>query len=121
VLKQFHVENAYPAKAPLDFSLPLLAKPEDQRGDVTLYQELIGSLNGLAVFSQPDIIANSVSELSAFMQDSTETHMKAACRVLRHLTQTRNLSLTYGGLESLNLFGFSDSNGGVDRNDRKSL
>ena len=81
LLKRFQMEDAHPAKTPLDHSLPLLlARPEDQLADVMLYQELIGSLNHLAVFSRPDI-ANSVSQLSAFRQNPTEMHMKAARRV----------------------------------------
>src|SRR5262249_20423446 len=120
MLKRFHMEDARPMSTPLDHSLPLiLAQPQDKRADLTQYQELIGSLNHLAVFSRPDI-SNAVSQLSSFMQDPTETHMNAARRVLRYLLQTRNISITYGGANSLYLLGFSDSNWGGDRNDRKS-
>jgi hypothetical protein len=91
----------------------------DTRTDTTLYQELLGSLNHIAVFSRPDI-ANALSKLSAFLQDPTETHLRAARRVLRYLLQTRNLSLCYGGASFLYLMGYNDSDWGGDLNDRKS-
>ena len=120
MLARFHMTDAVSVKIPLDPSLHLLkATPLDKRADVKLYQELIGSLNHLAVFSRPDI-SNAVSQLSQFLQDPTETHMKAARHVLRYLKGTRNFSITYGHSQELRILGFSDANWGGDKNDRKS-
>ena len=120
ILARFQMSDVISAKVPLDPSLPLLkATPLDKCIELKLYQELIGSLNHLAVFSRPDI-SNAVSQLSQFLQDPTETHMKAARHVLRYLKGTRNLSITYGRTQELHILGFSDANWGGDKNDRKS-
>lgn len=75
---------------PLDPPLPLLkATPLYERAQLKLYQELIGSSNHLAV-------SNAVSQLSQFLQEPIETHMKAARHVLHYLKGTRSLSITYG-------------------------
>jgi hypothetical protein len=94
--------------------------PLNKRADLKLqYQEMIGSLNHLAVFSRPDI-SNAISQLSQFLQDPTETHMKAARHILRYLKGTRHFSITYGGAKQFRIIGFSDANWGGDKNDRKS-
>ena len=61
--------------------------------DSTIYQELTGSLNHLAVFSRPDI-AFAVSKLSRFNNNPTVTHYKAGQHVLRYLKRTRNYCIT---------------------------
>jgi hypothetical protein len=120
MLNRFHMSEALLAKTPLNPLLPLLkAAPLDKRADLKLFQELIGSLNHLAVFSRPDISC-AVSTLSQFLQDPTETHMKAARHVLRYLKGTNHLCITYGACKELRILGFSDSNWGGNLNDRKS-
>jgi hypothetical protein len=120
MLTRFQMENAYVAPTPLHESTNLLdATPYDKMANMTLYQEIIGSLNHLAVYSRPDI-SNAVSQLSQFMQNPTETHMKSARYVLRYLKGTQNLSITYGRSSSFRIHGFSDANWGGDKNDRKS-
>src|SRR5205814_7233350 len=85
MLARFQMDQAKPADTPLNPSLPLVkAKLHDKRMDIQTYQELTGSLNHAAVFSRPDI-AFAVSKLSQFNSDPTETHMKAARRVLAYL------------------------------------
>src|SRR5436189_3028246 len=123
---------AKPAAIPLHPGLPLLkAKPSDKRMDIQSYQELTGSLNHVAVFSRPDV-AFAVSKLSQFNSDPTETHMKAARRVLAYLKGTINHSIVYGGDTSSNIeaftgafhpdqiLGFSDADFAMDKDDRKS-
>src|SRR5438270_5485940 len=120
MLARFQTTDAHSMKVPLDSSLPLLkAMPLDKRADLKLYQEIIGSLNHLAVFSRPDI-SNAISQLSQFLQDPTEIHMKAARHILRYLKGTRHFSITYGGAKQFCIIGFSDANWGRDKNDRKS-
>src|SRR5271169_2518835 len=70
------------------------ANPNDRMCYIKLYQELVGSLNHLAVFSRPDI-AFSVSMLSQFNSNPTQTHWKTVLRVLQYLKYTRNLCITY--------------------------
>jgi Reverse transcriptase (RNA-dependent DNA polymerase) len=53
ILKRFNMDKCNPKSTPLEHSLELFkATPDDSR---TLYQEIVGSLNHLALFSRPDI------------------------------------------------------------------
>jgi hypothetical protein len=120
MLVRFNMANAVPAKTPLDPSLPLLkAKPGDKRCNVKEYQEIMGSLNHLAVFSRPDI-AYAISYLAQFNADPIYTHLNAIRHVLRYLKGTRTLSIAYGNAKSLAIFGFADADWAGDRNDRIS-
>ena len=105
--------------------------PSDKQTDPQSYQELTGSLNHAAVFSRPDI-AFAVSKLSQFNSDPTETHMKAARRVLAYLKGTINHSIVYGNASHNDIhaytrafhpdqvLGFADADYVTDKDDRKS-
>ena len=107
------MQDALLVRMPLNVSLPLLQASisANKYADTQLYQELIGSLNHLAVFSRPDI-SNAVSQLSQFLQDPSESHLKAARHVLHYLKHTRTLSIVYLHQNDtiLRLFGYSDAN-----------
>jgi hypothetical protein len=121
MLAPFNMTNLRTAATPLDASLPLLkARPNDKRADQLLYQEIVGSLNHLAVFSRPDI-SFAVSKLSQFLNDPTETHTTAARHVLRYLKGTIHYCITYGRALNLNILGYADADWGSDINDRKSF
>jgi hypothetical protein len=84
-LSRFNVTTCRPAKTPLDPSLPLLkAWSNDKQANILLYQEIVGSLNHLAVYSRLDITF-PVCKLSQFLIDPTESHMSAARHLLRYL------------------------------------
>ena len=78
------------AEIPLNPNLPLKAKPSDKWTDIQSCQELIESFNHAVAFSRSDI-AFSVSKLSQFNSDPTETHMKATRQVLAYLKDTIKL------------------------------
>jgi hypothetical protein len=91
-----------------------------------LYRNIVGSLLYLACWSRPDI-SFAVSELSRFVSDPCENHMKAAKHLLRYLQGTRELGLTYshptnrGPSNKLNcLWGFVDSDWAGCPDSRKS-
>lgn len=120
MITRFHMINAISAKTPLESSLQLVkAKPIDKRTEQKLFQEIVGSLNHLTVFSRPDISC-AISCLSQFMQDPTETHMKAARHVLRYLKGTCHFRITYKQRKELRILGYSDSNWGGNLIDYKS-
>jgi len=138
MLSRFQMTDCVPAQTPLDPSLPLLyANGNEKRCNQRLYQEIMGSLNHLAVYSRPDI-SFAVSRLSQFNKDPTETHLKAARHILRYLKHTMDLYITYGNAASLNPNaysdngwlpewpdtidpqGFADADWGSDKNDYKS-
>jgi hypothetical protein len=121
MLSQFNMTNCRTAQTPLDASLPLLkAQSNDKRADQLTYQEIVGSLNHLAVYSRPDI-SFAVSKLPQFLTDPSETHMTAARHVLRYLKYTIHYCITYGRGQNLNILGFADADWGSDVNDRVSF
>src|SRR5271169_498060 len=120
MMKRFRMESAATTSTPLPPSLPLLTtRSNDKKANQQLYQEIIGSLNHIAVFSRPDISC-AVSQLSQFNKDPSETHLKAARHVLRYLKFTRHWRITYGNAKTLDIRGYADANWGGDKNDRKS-
>jgi hypothetical protein len=121
MLTRFKMSTCSPIHTPLNASLPLQkAQDSDKGADQTNYQELIGSLNHLAVYSRPDI-SFAVSKLSQFNSDPTTTHFRAAQHILRYLQATKDISITYGTSKDLTANRFADADWGSDRDDRKSV
>jgi hypothetical protein len=85
-MKRFQMETTATASTPLQPSLPLLtARPNDKKANQQLYQELVGSLNHIAVFSRPDISC-AVSQHSQFNKDLSETHLMSCDASTLHVT-----------------------------------
>ena len=88
------------------------------------YQELIGVLLYAAISTRPDI-AYVMSKLSQHVQAPLQRHMDAAHRVLRYLSGTRTLGLTFGGASrvstSVTIGAMSDADWASDKKDRKSV
>jgi hypothetical protein len=62
--KRFQLENCNLMSTPLNYSLPLLqADPDSPQADQTLYRELTGSINHLAITIRPDI-SHAISKVS---------------------------------------------------------
>jgi hypothetical protein len=74
------------------------------------YREaILGSLMYAAVATRPDI-SFAVSTLSQFLESPGEKHWDAVKRVLRYLSGSKNLELTFG-LERHALVGYTDADG----------
>jgi hypothetical protein len=82
---------------------------EASRMKNTPYCEAIDSLMYASVATRPDI-TYAVSALSRFLDNPGEIHWEAAKRVLRYLSGTRDLTLTYGE-ERHDLTGYTDTDG----------
>ena len=112
--KCWDIVNASTSKTPLEpqFYLPK-ASDDDEIDDfcdleyALLYQELIGALNHLAIFTRPDL-SYAVSMLAQFNSNPLKIHWKAALRVLRYLKLTRNFCITYRRGRII-IIGFSDA------------
>ena len=67
-------------------------------------------------------MAEAVGELSRFLEKPTDQHWKAAKRVLRFLSRTQQLGLTFGsdGTSDRVLSGWADANWGGDLETRRS-
>ena len=83
------------------------------------YHELIGSLQYVSLATRPDITF-AISKLAQFLANPARIHLEAALRILRYLKGMSGRTLNLGG-EVADLAGFSDSDWGGDRDDRKSI
>ena len=69
--------------------------------------------------SRPNI-AFAVNLMARFMQKPYVEHLNAVKQILRYVAGTKDLALKYSKVPSIVLSGFSDSDYGGDRDDRKS-
>jgi len=114
LLESFQMTDCAPKATPMDRSFVVTKKEAAEmveadgnynRGAGKLlpkrnrYEELLGSLNYLAITTRPDI-SNAVSILSRFKNAPTTAHWEAGKRVLAYLKGTADLGLTYGGGQS---------------------
>jgi hypothetical protein len=60
------------------------------------YQQRVGSVNFAAVISRPDI-SKSISTLSRFLQNPSETHLAAADQTLEYLVGTKYWAIEFDG------------------------
>lgn len=88
--QRFDIKETSSVPTPLQHSLPLV-KPnaDDKRADPTLYKEMTGSINHLAIVTRPDI-SLAVSKLSQFNQDASITHLNAVRQTLRYAVSTKH-------------------------------
>ena len=117
LLDRFGMTDAKPVSCPMDVSIRL-QKADKCCEDEFPYRELVGSLMYLATSTRPDI-ANSVSQLSQYLNCFDKTHWTAAKRVLRYLKKTINFGLIFRNTTEP-LFGYTDADWGNCPNDRKS-
>jgi len=73
----------------------------------------------LAVATRPDL-AYSVGILSRFLDSPTEEHWNAGKRVLRYLSGTTDIGITYGHDGSNNLIAYSNADWANCVNTRRS-
>jgi hypothetical protein len=82
-------------KIPLaDYSQLKPSGPDDKRVNVTLYQQIIGSLTYAMVHTRPDI-AFTLGKLSQHLKDPAEHHMSALKNLMRYLRSTITHRLKY--------------------------
>ena len=72
------------------------------------YTSAVGSLMYVQVCTRPDI-AFIVGMLGRYMSNTGVYHWKTAKRVMRYLKRTKDFMLTYRRSDSLEIFGYSDS------------
>src|SRR5882757_7117936 len=89
-------------------NIPEDATEDTQMGQVP-YGEAIGSLMYASIATCPDITF-AVSTLSQFLENPGRIHWEAVKRVMRYLSQTQDLELTYSG-EQHDLVGYTDADG----------
>jgi hypothetical protein len=86
----------------------------------TAYQQIIGSLMYLVTGTRPDL-AYTITHLSQFNTNPSDTHFTAAKRVLRYLQGTKEFALFYPWNSPLKLTGYTDASYGNDIDSRRSF
>ena len=83
---------------PLDLNVTLVPNPEGKDGDRSnAYASLLGELQYIANATRPDI-AYAVNRLAAYTANPSLQHQTALKRILRYLSGTRTLGITYKAL-----------------------
>jgi len=124
LVERFGLQNAHAVTAPLipgaiitKDQCPTTPEEAEEMGN-TFYRELIGSLQYVSLATRPDITV-AVNKLAQFLANLRRAHLDNALRVLRYLKGTKHWSLNLGG-DVADIAGFSNSDWGGDRDDRKS-
>lgn len=117
ILERFQMTDCKPVNTPLESGLKL---QKDTKGSCSLdYRNLIGSLMYLAVCSRPDI-SYAVSYLSQFNDSYSDSHWKAAKRVLRYLKGTSDYQLSFEKGDTMAIIGYTDADWAANEVDRRS-
>ena len=121
ILKRFRMDDSNPASSPIEPNLKLENHGEEDKVDVTLFKQIVGSLRYMCN-SRPDI-GFAVGLVSRYMSEPRVSHMKAARRILRYLKG----SIDYGILfrrdsegKEVTVTCFSDADWCGDKEDRRS-
>ncbi|KAI0992157.1 hypothetical protein K3495_g16029, partial [Podosphaera aphanis] len=109
ILIRFAMQDCNPVSSPIDPNHRLMdAKEGENSVDLTIYQQIIGSIMYLVSGTRPDL-AYTITHLSQFNTNPSQLHLNAAKRVLRYLKGTKNLKLIYKFNSHLVLNGFCDA------------
>jgi len=113
--------SSRPVSTPLNKGIKLRkGTPEQQIGDPTYYQPIIGSLIYAVIGTRPNL-AHTISLLSQFNSCPDETHLTAVKHVLRYLNGTKDWTLFYPANEKLYLEGFADADYATCLDTRRSF
>ena len=123
ILERFSMQNSKPVPTPMESSFithswNIQDSTHALAGEVP-YRQAIGSLMFLMVGSRPDI-AFSVCYLAKFCESPLEQHWLAVKRVLRYISGTRKVGLTFGKGKTTTVTGYSDADWGGCKTTRKS-
>jgi hypothetical protein len=123
ILQRFAMSDSHPVTTPVDHSIHLNPANENNRIDVTLYQQAIGSIMYAAVGTRPDL-AFAIQTLSQFNHDPGTEHWTAVKRVFRYLNGTLDLGITYDGnlsTDDIPVDGYSDADWASNHINRRSI
>lgn len=118
VLNKFKMNECYPLLTPVECGIKLSKNDEGKTIDSMQFKSLVGSLRYLTC-ARPDIVY-SVDLISQFMHEPKLNHWKAAKRIQHYIKGTLIHGLLYSFSNEFPLVDYSDSDWGVDLNNRKS-
>ncbi|KAL6558295.1 hypothetical protein OROMI_018645 [Orobanche minor] len=118
LLNKFGMSNSKSSSTPMSISMEINADEAGKPVDQSLYRKLIGSLLYLTA-SRPDI-QFAVGVCARYQVSPKESHYKMAKRILKYVKGTVDAGLWYPKEGGFNLVGYSDSDLGGCKLDRKS-
>lgn len=114
------LDNARSSKIPLDPGYMKARRDHEPMEKMEQYQQLIGALLYIATISRPDISA-SVTILSQFNKNPTQSDWTEAKRIVRYLMGTKDLKLKLGGeFNNESIEGYADADWAGYSVERKS-
>jgi len=116
LLSEYGMEEARPRGTPITPGTQL-RKDGQPLSQPHSYSQLIGSLMHLSVCTRPDL-SQAVGALARFMAAPTVAHWEAALGVVRYLSRTRQLGISFGG--GSGLIGYCDADHAGDLDTRRS-
>lgn len=120
VLQKFGMSDCKSIATPIEVGLNLQKGNSSELPNIP-YRELIGCLIYATITARPDLCA-AVNYFSQFQSCYTMEHFTHAKRILRYIQGTLNMKMVFHKNEKANLLvGFTDSDWGNDKNDRKSI
>ena len=121
ILDKFGMTDCNSVSTPLDKNMTLREGSKEQQIDnISLYQQIIGSLMYAVTGTRPDL-AYTVTHLSQFSSSPTQEHLQAAKRVLRFLKGSRSQTLSYRYGQPLFLEAYCDASHGNCLDSRRSF
>ena len=118
ILKRFGMMESREVSSPMVPGSKLSKDENGIRIDESYFKQIIGSLMYLSS-TRPDLVY-SVSLISRYMSNPTETHLQAAKRILRYLKGTSDYGIMYKRSSSTDLIAYTDSDYAGDSDDRRS-
>ena len=124
IIRRFNFEDLKPVSNPMEPSTKLHSGQSPSTGAEYAamthipYREAVGSLMYASLGTRPDI-SYAVTTVSRFSSNPGQIHWDAVRRIYRYLSGTKELKLTYGGVESV-LAGYADADGSMAE-DRRAV
>jgi hypothetical protein len=112
LLAKFRMVHCKGCDLPMDLGCKLKKEMETPKIDSQFYRSLVGSLI-YVTNTRPDI-CYAVSNVSRFMDEPKEAHLKAANQILKYLRQTLDFGLLFASEGQDMLHSFVDADWGRD-------
>nr|KAJ0208302.1 hypothetical protein LSAT_V11C500255750 [Lactuca sativa] len=119
ILTKTRILHCNPTTSPLEHKVKLTKDEDGELVDPTEYRSIVGGLRYLT-HTRPNI-SFAVGVVSRFMKRPTTKHLQAVKGILRYVRGTLDYGLVYTrGKGKVTISGYSDSDLGMDINDRRS-
>ncbi|RKF63364.1 Retrovirus-related Pol polyprotein from transposon RE1 [Erysiphe neolycopersici] len=108
------MSSCYPVNTPMKERAKEWLVPYDKQvdpADVLLFQQIMGSLNYLAIHTRMDI-SFSCGALMRYLHNPSPAHIRGARQILRYLSGTIHFAIKFDKMkgDQFDLYGYSDAN-----------